>query len=631
MERPAQEKRQESVFTQMPAFANGILHLLNASVRDARVQPAQEWPDKPRGVLAGQDIGRPDENRGHPNEDGQPGLDLDGFWQHAREETSAAQAGQCKSIDFDYVLWQSESRVMKHFLSYQAILWLLSLSLRLHAADAATQQPALNSSQTIARLYSAGMGQLGTDPNGTVFKEIWNLPTTAQFRSETLDKAAGAFASGFQPKNGEGNCTALIRPLLDDLGHAELHVEVIEHPQNRVETTLALKLDDARARVWKSACEQLGSKWQPKKGSFKTAASGGWFAVRWGEAGEAPSGSGETLFKSIEQGHAPAKPGPAGQWFHLTADLARWAAGLKVFPAADLPKIDLAVSARKEYLRSQARLTFPEAFLPRIEQWEIPVETIRDPLISFTASQGLGRWLKAFPLLQQLGMTRFPNQLFFWGLSQTSFQIQAAAPVASSDKAFQEIIDQKLPRFNQVLSDFAIGSVQRPAEQTKLVWRGLPIVIPYLEPVRDHGKEYLHGGIFPVAPSTNPPPADLFRQVTAQTNLVYYDWEITQARLDEVRPLLQLASVVLNISPMSTNSTAHKWLDAIEPRLGNTVTEVTMSSPRELSLQRSSHIGFNGLELVTLANWLNGTNFPRANLDVRLRPAVQPGAPSQKR
>ena len=80
-------------------------------------------------------------------------------------------------------------------------------------------------------------------------------------------------------------------------------------------------------------------------------------------------------------------------------------------------------------------------------------------------------------------------------------------------------------------------------------------------------------------------------------------------RLDELRPLAQLAGVFLTIPAISTNSVAYKWLDAIEPRLGNTVTEASFVSPRELDVQRTAPVGLNGLELLTLAHWVDGTNF----------------------
>jgi hypothetical protein len=159
----------------------------------------------------------------------------------------------------------------------------------------------------------------------------------------------------------------------------------------------------------------------------------------------------------------------------------------------------------------------------------------------------------------------------------------------------------------------------------------LPLLVPYLRPVSDANRGFLHWGIFPVPASTNPPPAPLFQELTREPNLVYYDWEITQGRLNQLRPLLDLSAVFLTLSPLSTNSNAAIWLDTVEPRLGNAVTMVSATSPRELQFVRTSHLGLTGLELLVLSSWIDGTNFPRVNLDIDFRPATRSGLPKRDR
>ena len=53
----------------------------------------------------------------------------------------------------------------------------------------------------------------------------------------------------------------------------------------------------------------------------------------------------------------------------------------------------------------------------------------------------------------------------------------------------------------------------------------------------------------------------------------------------------------------NTNSLAEKWLGEIEPSLGNTTTEISVTSPQELTLVRKSHLGLTGVELIALAHW----------------------------
>jgi hypothetical protein len=101
----------------------------------------------------------------------------------------------------------------------------------------------------------------------------------------------------------------------------------------------------------------------------------------------------------------------------------------------------------------------------------------------------------------------------------------------------------------------------------------------------------------------------LFAQVRGRTNLVYYDWEITEDRLSHSRQLYQLAALVA-WRKTGTNTPSRLWLDKIGSLLGNTVTEVTQTAPNELFLVRKSHLGFTGIELATLSAWLDSLEFP---------------------
>ena len=90
------------------------------------------------------------------------------------------------------------------------------------------------------------------------------------------------------------------------------------------------------------------------------------------------------------------------------------------------------------------------------------------------------------------------------------------------------------------------------------------------------------------------------------------------------RVLSQLAAVVSGQAQLQTNSAALPWLMAIESRLGNTITEVSASSPKEWTVIRKSHIGLTGFELVALARWLESPGFPRPGVWLGPEPA-RPG------
>lgn len=484
-----------------------------------------------------------------------------------------------------------------------------------------------NAPRVIARFHSVGFRQASPSNDATVFREIWALPASAKLRQDTLDKLAIALIKAIDAnKDREQRGVRLLRPLLDDLVDAEWVLEVVEHPQDLLESAVALRLDETRSRLWQTNWSQLLDGAEPPKPirrTFSTVANQGWFAIRSIRSSKATAGQdllAASLFAKLRDGGAPT---PASDHFlSLELDLARWAVWLGRDSGANLPLVEFSMRGRKEYVRTVGRIVFPKQALERVEKWDIPIDTIRDPLISFTAVQGAAGWLKRQPIIQQLGLDFIPNQLYFWGLSQTAFQIQGAAPVPNSAAAFKRIVEKWVPSFNPTLEAHSVGHLIVLTNRVGLVWRGLPLLVPYIDTVGSNGHEYLHGGIFPVAPSTNAAPPQLFAELTGRTNLVYYDWEITQARLAQIRSVAQLASVFLNIPPTSTNSSSFKWLEAIEPRLGNSITEVSMISSRELHFQRTSHAGLNGLELLGLATWLEGTNFPKISPRVDFRPVV---------
>jgi hypothetical protein len=498
------------------------------------------------------------------------------------------------------------------------------------SAPAPQHSGAPKTPEVIGRIHFAGSAQVNADPNGRVFKEVWKLPVTGQLRDEAIEKLAGALAARFQATNpnGSANASALLRAVLPDLCSAEFYAETIEHPQDLLETTLAIRLDENRRQVWEATSAKLLSGWKLRPASgpahLSVSSTNGWFVVHC-VCGASPAKAGDlgpnALLTRIRAGQKPVPTTPES-WLWVTADLARWAewTGLG---KRDLPRVDLTLAGHRDYLRTQARLTFAEGVVPRVEKWDIPMQTLRDPLISFTAIQGFAPWLKKQPTIQELGLEKVPNQLYLWELSQSSFQLQAAVPVNDPTNVFQRLLQTWAPKFNRTLAEYTAGEVRPLTNRVELMWFGLPILYPYLNPVQEGNQGYLHAGIFPVNPPPTPPPPQLFQQLTTRTNLLYYDWEITQARLNQLRPLVQLSAVFLNFPPMSTNSNASKWLDAIEPRLGNSATEVSAASGRELNLVRTSHLGFNGLELLTLARWIDATNFPQPDLKIGFRPPVR--------
>ncbi|HEY6170148.1 MAG TPA: hypothetical protein VI454_19095, partial [Verrucomicrobiae bacterium] len=151
----------------------------------------------------------------------------------------------------------------------------------------------------------------------------------------------------------------------------------------------------------------------------------------------------------------------------------------------------------------------------------------------------------------------------------------------------------------------ALGQIRWATNHSDLIWAGLPIVVPFLRAASaPDGSELLFGGLFPPRNTGQPLPTELLDRL-ARTNLVYYDWEITEARLQQWRQLWQLWALVTFMPALEKPIAEVRWLDAVGPQLGNAVTEISQRGPRELTFVRKSHLGFTAIELIVLSRQLD--------------------------
>ena len=161
----------------------------------------------------------------------------------------------------------------------------------------------------------------------------------------------------------------------------------------------------------------------------------------------------------------------------------------------------------------------------------------------------------------------------------------------------------------------------------------MPILVPFVRPAPEPGDDFLllgsMAGIVPNGPNTNPPPAELLNQFLPRTNLVYYDWEITEAKLAQWVPIVQLTAMLGAAPSLPNASAAMGWLRGVAPKLGNTITEVTAVSPTELKAVRRSDLGLTAVELTFLARWLDNPAFPAFAYPTNAMPGL-PALPGPK-
>jgi hypothetical protein len=296
-------------------------------------------------------------------------------------------------------------------------------------------------------------------------------------------------------------------------------------------------------------------------------------------------------------------------WLELQADLPRLRTHCPIFAQYKLPPVQLSVLGKGENLRTEARLLYSEPVPWTFEPWLLPTNLVREPLISFTVGQGIAPLLRQVKGVPELGLKKLPNQFCLWGLSYVQALSFLTMPVPDASNVLAQLAT-KLPPLAHSFLDKPAGDILWNSNRADMIWRGWPMAVPELRAVREGGVDYFLGGMFPLLGRDEQAPTELYGELAGRTNLLYYDWEITQKRVIHARQFYQLKDIMNGRRMAPTSAPSQQFLLALAPHLGNTVTEITQSSPKELHLVRKSHIGLAGFELVTLTRWIDSPRFP---------------------
>ena len=475
----------------------------------------------------------------------------------------------------------------------------------------------------ILRAHFIGTEQLFAAPESAKLKEIWNIKSTAALREEALTHFAllPSFWLGENLGQGAAPQTNLFRPLLDDILKRESYVEWTAKP----DFLLAIHLNDARAKVWETNLRQALVNWkfgEPVAAKFDSASGfelkragvpGVFRFVRAGDWVVVSAGSGNSpreteLLASVKALGRPAKA--TGAWLDGDANLARFDGWLPILANFEnLPTAHFSVSNRADFVRTYATLDFPKPHGWKSEPWLIPSNQIHDPLISFLAVRGVAPIIDSFKQIRELGYKPTPNQIIGWGYSALPFQFNYAAPSRDVINQLKNIAP-KMPELLLGSGKQLTGEIGWDTNGNEIVWRGFPMAVPHLGSLRDSGREFLAFGCFPLLRSTNKAPPELYRALEGRNELVAFDFEMTQFRVPHWRQFYQLAEIGSKRMLTSTNAPFQRWLFEATPMLGEAVTELRATSPKQMTLVRKSSLGLTAGEIVTLGRWLESTNFP---------------------
>ena len=500
-----------------------------------------------------------------------------------------------------------------------------SLFLAALVLAAAAKSPA--QTDLIARVHFAGADQISADPNHFAFTNQFTSAEARALESQTLDKLSRVPGEWFKSKlpPGAGDGAAQLRPLLDDLLKSEWTFSILGATNGSPIYILVIQLSNERAQLWSKNLASVLQSWtgigiSPDKSGnlvlkkheppnlFEISRLGDWVLIDCRQ---------DDLSGGIS---IPLNPSWTNGWLSVDANWPRLAQLFPALKAFDLPKIQMQAVGRGGNLQLTGKLTLAQP-LPTLEKWRIPTNEIHQSLVSFTAARGVGPWLAKQGWMRPFEIQPQPDQLFVWALAQIPFQTYAAEPVPDARAALAQL-NQRLSADAKSEGNFFM-SFTMTNENDEISWRGLPFIMPFVKAVREPAGDFLVGGFFPNPPKAPPQPPELLASLN-QPNLVYYHWEATAGRLKELPQLSQLLLVLTRHEQVNAESAAGKWLDRIEPALGNAVTEVTQTAPNELAFKRTAGGGLTAIELLALVDWLEAPKFPA--LDLRLPPPrVRPG------
>lgn len=524
--------------------------------------------------------------------------------------------------------------LMRKLTIFLLLSWIaVTTGCRDNHATPPAPKPAATPSAPVFRLHFAGLQHISTNASSAKLNTLLQSPEAIAARRQIHDRLAVTLPETlFGTGSARTNRSALLRPLLDDLAASKFLFEA--HDERAATWMLTVFLDAEQRAKWSTNLWQAAGA-QPVALPSVTKGSIAWGTKTAGGHLLTLAAFDDCLMITKSAVGAPATGTPVGQHpalstnvVDLMADLSRLQAALDLPKSVAWPLFSVSVTAKGETLRSEATLKFASAVPWKLAAFNLPTNSVRDPLISFTAVQGFGDWLAHLPEFKDWELKSTPNQLFTWARSDVPYNLLAAVPMADASNTVVHAAPHALHTLGTNVAKAGVGRIAFTTNRTEIGWVGMPILVPFVRPAPEPGNDFLlfgsMAGIIPTGPNTNPPPADLLNQFLPRTDLVYYDWEITEAKLAQWVPIFQIATMLSPNPTFPGASTANQWLRAVSPKLGNTITEVTALSPTELRAVRRSDLGLTAIELTLLSRWLDNPAFPAFAYPTNSMPGLPP-------
>ena len=481
----------------------------------------------------------------------------------------------------------------------------------------------------LARIYFAGTQLISARTSVAHLHEILSLPESQALWTLVCQKLGASLQSHQAPADRGVIVAERLHPVLATLCGSETCFEVRSwsplqcvitarlesQPAKGLETNLTQLLGALSFGTPEPVRHNSGHGWRVRGTDAEDAIS---YAYDEGSAVvsfgmDAPSGVPAKVFSEIATNEAI-----------LSVELNSPADWIRYLPR-ELDQIQFTVSPRSGRLRSEGTVRLAGKGEWALEPWTIPTNTIREPLIAFTAMQGIRSWISSMPSLQKLAINPLPNQAFLWSHQTTPFSLYAAASLPDVTNVLNRVASEAMPSW---IKDSWVekvgGNLLSVTNLGGIFWRELPYIVPFIRPGHESDRPFAWAGLLPLNESSQPPPAALLDQIIPRQNLVYYDWEITAARIAQWDQVAKMVSALDWRVSRPVDRPAQKWLAAISPLLANSVTELAATTPNTLSLVRRSDLGLSSLELVAVARWIDSASFPALSPDFWLETKPAP-------
>ena len=505
---------------------------------------------------------------------------------------------------------------------------------------------AMGEDAVAVQYHFAGAADLANDSNFSTAVGILRAPSSAAYETFVLNRLARVFWTDLRFSAG-GKSADLIRPLLEDLWQAE-SVGSFGANTNDLNFVLAARLNNSRAEVWQKNLETAmggkgasftaesftGSRWD---NAFWMVRTPNWVVVGRGEG--LPSVRRDYL-QGLQKSGRPW-PELKNECLQAVIDFPLLSGG-SVSHAIPLKPVRTTVdiTATGNRFHVTAYLAYAEAAAWSPQPWRIPKDLVQEPLVSFTAAQGIEPYLQISDVFSRLATDPFTNQFYCWSQREMPFESYMAWPVSDAANVLKDLGTKGLSILNPILKAHDHSQLKWSPATGQIEWVKSMLMSPFIQVAPGKDGDYLLAGLFPMRDGNPAAPAELWSQFENRSDIVYYNWELTSLRVHQWRLFSEIMPVLAPVSGHTAPPPADKkapppyfavedWLAGMEFALGNTVTEATRTAPDELTITRSAPLVFTGLELVWLSYWL--ADLPGAPVDMDLMQKARvsgPGMPS---